>query len=82
MDVLWGTWEMSMGLTKNGSVAGRPREVTLSQQYSLAAGVAGQLQPLVRRTRTQAGTGSIRTATLQASRNRGRNGWAEAFKRG
>ena len=36
------------GLTKNGSVAGRPRGVALSQEYTSAAGVAGQLQPLVR----------------------------------
>ena len=80
MDVLWGTWEMSMGLTKNGSVAGRPRETALSQHYTSAAGVAGQLQPLVRRTAKGAGTGPTGTATLQASRNRGHNERAMTFK--
>ena len=31
-----------------GSVAGRPREQTSSRQHILLAGVAGQLQPMVR----------------------------------
>ena len=38
----------SSDITKNRSVAGRPRGVALSQEYTSAAGVAGQLQPLVR----------------------------------
>ena len=70
------------GITKNGSVAGRPRGVALSREYTSAAGVAGQLQPLVRRTSSGAGTGWTGTATLQASRNRGRNERAEAMKQG
>ena len=61
--------EAMRGLTKNGSVAGRPRGLALSQEYTSAAGVAGQLQPLVRRNSTEAGTGPTGTATLQASRN-------------
>ena len=50
---MWGLTMKSFSsltrhLTKNGSVAGRPRGVALSQEYTSAAGVAGQLQPLVR----------------------------------
>ena len=67
-------------LTKNGSVAGRPRGVALSRECTSAAGVAGQLQPLVRRTAKPTGTGPTGTATLRASRNRGRKKRSSAFE--
>ena len=67
------TCRLGCGPTKNGSVAARPRGVTLIREYTSAEGVAGQMQPLVSQSLYRLTFLAFESShTLQASRHSGR----------